>query len=179
MLPGSACGIDFNITEIKIILFWNICKLSWFHTGISHPCLSLPKLNTFHKSSGWKSWDMPFLLFSLESSLASLEISTLSRAVGLGEPQPVGTEGSAAPHRDTASAQSSQYSKECAPTSRELEYESMDLILVQERQVRHANCIWLMSWLSDNEQVTNFYMDSGVKDFIQTLSRLLVPLQES
>lgn len=50
MLPGRACGIDFNITEIKIILFWNICRTPWFHIGVSHSHLSIPKLNTSHKT---------------------------------------------------------------------------------------------------------------------------------
>lgn len=50
MLPGTACGIYFNITEIKIILFWNICRTPWFHTGVSHSSLSIPKLNTSHKT---------------------------------------------------------------------------------------------------------------------------------
>lgn len=36
-----------------------------------------------------------------------------------------------------------------------------------------------MSWLSDNDQVTNFYTDTRVKDFNKTLSRLVVPSEES
>lgn len=45
-----ACRIDFNITEIKIILFWNICKKTWFHTGVPYSYLSIPNLNNFQKT---------------------------------------------------------------------------------------------------------------------------------
>lgn len=50
MLPVRVCGIYFNITEIKIILFWNICKKAGFHIGICYSCLSIPELNTFQKT---------------------------------------------------------------------------------------------------------------------------------
>lgn len=171
MLPGRACGIDFNITEIKITLFWNICKTPWFHTGISHSCLPVPKLNTFHKTElGVEELGDVFFIILIRILINIFGDIHLHQSRGTGG-------AIAGRHRGFCSTtqghcqclrlpgQQGLYSNQQGFPK--LENERTDLILVQECQVKHANCIWFMSWLSNNEQVTNFYMGMRVKDFIK------------
>ena len=174
------CGIYFNITEIKIILFWNICKKPWFHIGISYSCLSIPELNTSQKTelSVEKLGHAFFIILTrilinffgdihMSKSSGILEAMACRHAIlqhpnrTLLLPKAHGTEKNALP-------------KACAQAASEGERET-DRRLAQACQVRHANGIWLTHWSLNNAPTTNFYTDRRAADFIKILSRLSGP----